>query len=211
MAAADWPGSAPMPVRQSVSPAWDSIRPQSPFTGSVEPAIRFHQWRARCSWNALPIDGAQSLSSHFGKSRAGETVYKIPIMLGRRKRGSKTGSVTLSGSHAAGVRNLTITGGGGTFNGGDWIWINQTTNVPFAYLVTTAESGGVIGINPGLRGRTSYGGGTIVHHIGNDSEIYDTMELASDAPEFMTVEVGPTPYYTQPWEAEFVTALRRSY
>jgi hypothetical protein len=197
----------PAPYEQEVDPIDEAVRDESPFTGSREVMQRYHKWHVKSHWNAMPISSYLVLKQLVSNSRGGETLYKIPIVEGRARRGTKTGVPTLSGSHAAGTRSLTITGGGGTFAAGDWIWLSLATDVPYAYLLTSSEVAGVIGITPGLRGLHV---NSNVHHIGETSEILDTMELATPAPSLGRVSIHPTPRYSLPLSLEFVTALRRN-
>lgn len=137
-------------------------------------------------------------------SHGNTVLFQIPIFSYREKRGSKAGTVTMSGAHAAGATSLTVTGGTGTFSRGDWIQIARSATHPIAHVVTATEVAGVVPIYPGLRIAKS--NGDTVRHLG-DGTIHDTMELAGD-PEFAMSMPSPAPGFFQPFALEFVTALR---
>ena len=167
---------------------------------------RWHQWHVYLQWNNTTADDYWGLFGHFNSSRGGQTLFQIPIFSYRDKRGTKSGTVNLSGAHAAGVTSLTITGGTGTFLRGDWVQFTVVSGVPYAHVITSSESGGVITINPGLRAALS---GSQVHHFGGGGFLYDTMELPAETDFAASM---PSPQvdggYFQPFAIELVTALR---
>ena len=193
-------------MHYSIQPREQVVGDQSPYTGSREIMHRWHQWHVYMQWNHLSQNDYLLLTAHLNRSRGGINLLKVPIFSYRAKKGNKTGSVTLSGSHTVGATSLTITGGGGLFEPGDWIWISQTTDVPRAYIITTGQTGSVIGINPGLR--VAHAGGSTVHHF-DGGQILDTMELQSD-PMFGNAMPSPLPGLFEPFAVEFLSALRVS-
>ena len=86
--------------------------------------------------------------------------------------------------------------------------VEWSTDVPYAYMVTSSESGGTIEVWPGLR--AAAGAAKRIFHMGDVAEIYDTMEIATPEPIFGDVEIAPNPLYGHPFEVEFVTAVRRN-
>jgi hypothetical protein len=193
-------------MNYSIQPREFVVGDVSPFTGSREVMHRYHQWHVIMTWNHIRHAQAHAIMAHFNRGRGGRSIFQIPIFNYRAKVGTKSGSVTLSGAHSANTTSLTITGGSGSLAAGDWIRINQTTDVPRLYQVTTDESGNVITINPGLRvAQTS---GSTVHIFGG-SGLFDSMELPSD-PSFPSAMPSKAPGLFQPFTLELVTALRRS-
>ena len=152
----------PTPRRFIIKPREQVIGDPNPYHGARNIMNRWHQWHVMMDWPAIRYNEALRAAAHFARSRGGVSIFKIPLFSYRAKRGTKTGTVTLNGAHTVGAVSLTITGGSGQLLAGDWISINQTTNVPRAYLVTSSETGGVIGIVPGLRAAEA-GGGTVTH------------------------------------------------
>ena len=141
----------PTPRRFIIKPREQVIGDPNPYHGARNIMNRWHQWHVMMDFPATRAIEALRVSAHFAAGRGGRVIFKIPLFGYRAPRGNKTGTVTLNGAHTVGAVSLTITGGSGTLLAGDWISINQTTNVPRAYLVTSSETGGVIGIVPGLR------------------------------------------------------------
>jgi hypothetical protein len=180
------------------------IGDQSPFTGSREVMHRYHQWHAILTWNHLKNFDYWRLFAHFCASDGGRILFQIPIFGYRAKVGTKTGTVNLSGAHSAGATSLTITGGSGQLLRGDWVQFNPFSGVPYAHIVTSSESGGVIQIRPGLREALT---GSQVHHFGGGGYLFDTMELPPD-PSFASAMPSPLPGLFQPFTIELVTALR---
>lgn len=207
MAAKPWPTSGiANPETFKINPRWQVVGEENPYHGAREVMVRWHQWHAFIQWNHTAYTDYLGMFGHFADSRGGLTLYQIPIFSYRTARGSKAGSVTLSGAHAAGLTSLTITGGSGSFLRGDWIQIGQATDVPRAYVITSSEAGGVIQIEPPLRAAEI--SGVNVHHLGTVAQILDTMELAD--PDFAMSMPAPSPGYFQPFALEFVSALRIS-
>ena len=199
-----WPSSGiPNPEVFRISPRENVVGDASPFTGSREVMHRWHQWHVYMQWNHVTNEDFWGLFGHFNNSQGGRILFQIPIFSYRGKLGTKAGSVTLSGAHSASATSLTITGGTGQFARGDWIDSNQVATVPRAYVVTAAESGGVIQINPGLR--KNLANGSVIHHFAT-GQILDTMELAD--PEFALSMPSPTPGFFQPFSLELVSAIR---
>lgn len=202
-----WPTNFPNALRFRVQPMWDStIGDQSPWTGSKEVLPKYGQWHVEMSWLSMPIDEYLAATAFFSRSRGGQNLYQVPILASRARRGNKSGSVTLSGAHAAGALNLTITGGSGTLLAGDWVSLNTAAATPHAYLVVSSESGGIVGIEPGLRIALISGTAVTVTGV-----VSDTMELATPTPSFAEIEVQSPPVYSYPFAVEFVTAIRKNY
>lgn len=199
-----WLSSIPAPINAMLPAPIDHLvgGDPNPYTFARNPLRRGHQWHQKFDWNALPYNVAAAFSGFLSVGRGGIQPYAVPIYGYRKKRGSKTGTVTLNGAHAAGAENLDITGGSGTFSVGDWFHIYSGTD-PWAHVCFSAESGGVISINPPLR--MDFAGGAPLHHI-DEGYILDTMELppAFDMP---VIEVSSNPRYSRPFSVEFVTAL----
>jgi hypothetical protein len=198
-----------MPIRQSVSPIEEVVAPQALRHASKEVMHVYTLWHARCAWNAMRMNFYLATKAHLIRGRGGERWFKVPILEARAERGSKNGNVFFSGAHAVNSTSWTVTAGsGGVFLAGDWVMVNAATNVPYAYMVTSSESGGVIEVWPKLRAATT--GSDRIFHMGDVPEIYDTMEIATPEPIFGDVEIAPRPLYSNPFEVEFVTAVRRS-
>jgi hypothetical protein len=206
MAAIDYPSSSmPVPSSFSISPIEHVIGTANPYTFSREIMLRAHQWHATIEWNHTDYQDCLRLIAHLSRSRMGAVTLKIPLFHYHTKRGTKAGSVTLSGAHPAGSTSLTITGGSGLLLQGDWISIDQVSDVPRAYLVVSSETAGAIQIIPGLRGAQS--NGDLVRHL-TQGLILDTMEVVTDLnlPAWMP---SPLPGYFYPFSVELVSALRR--
>jgi hypothetical protein len=207
MAAKPWPTSGiSNPETFKINPMWQVVGEQNPYHGAREVMLRWHQWHAFIQWNHTTYSDYLGMFGHFADSDGGIVIYQIPIFSYRTPRGSKAGSVTLSGAHAAGLTSLTITGGSGVLLRGDWIQIGEGSGVPRAYVITSSEAGGVIQISPALRGAET--GGVNVHHLGTVTQILDSMELTD--PDFAASMPSPSPGYFQPFALEFVSALRVS-
>jgi len=209
VSATSWPTSVrPDPEGIRIKPVWTSVGPTSPSTGAREVMLRWHQWHMLMQFNHTDHDDHWGLFGTLATSDGGRVIFQVPIFSYRAMRGTKSGAVTLSGAHTVGATSLTITGGTGTLLRGDWIQIAQATDVPRAYVITSSETGGVIGIRPGLR--VAHSGGAVVHHLQSvpDGFIKDTMELMD--PEFALSMPSPMPGFFQPFALEFMTALRLS-
>lgn len=209
MAGSAWPTTIrPEPHEFLIKPIETVVGPTSPYTGAREVMHRYHQWHVLMTFNHTEYFDYWGLFATLNTSRGGRTIFQVPLFSYQTQRGSKTGSVTLNGAHAAGVTSLAITGGSGTLLRGDWIQILQATDVPRAYVITSSEAGGAIGINPGLR--VAHSGGAAIHYLATvpDGFIKETMELAD--PEFARSMPSPSPGYFQPFAVEFVSALRLS-
>lgn len=206
MAALSWPSYAPSPLRFGIWLETTAVGPESPVTGAREVMVRFRKWHAVMEWGNQPYLDNLALESHLSRSDMGRIIYQVPIYKYRRQRGNKSGSVTLGANAAAGATSLTLSGGSGTLLAGDWVQISQVTDVPRAYQVTASESGGVIGIRPGLR--VAHSSGAIVHHLASvpDGYIKDTMQL--DTEEGALVEISSFPTWAGPLSVEFTSALR---
>lgn len=205
MAATAWPTVA-TPLHCRVWLDTVAIGEESPFTGAREVMLRWQVWRLEMRWIDQPYLDNLQLEAAFSRSDGGGIIFQVPIFRYPRMRGSKTGGVSLSGAHAAGATSLTITGGSGTLLQGDWVQILQATDVPRAYRVTSSESGGVIGIRPGLR--VAHSSGAVVHHLASvpDGWIKDTMQL--DTPDIgALVDVGNN-QTAGPLALEWSSALR---
>jgi hypothetical protein len=74
-------------------------------------------------------------------------------------RGTMTGSVTLSGAHAANTTTITVTGGAGSWAVGDWIQLGATTSAKL-HKITQVNSATSYEVFPLLR--TAYSGGNAV-------------------------------------------------
>ena len=201
-----WPTNFDNPPSFRVSPIHEGVRDQSPFTFAREVMPRVTLWHVEMEWLALPMDEYLAATAYFTRGDGGETLFQVPILASRVRRGSKSGTVTLNGAHGAGVSTLAITGGSGLFLQGDWFSIGTAANTPHAYLVVSSEAANAIQIKPGLRIAQSTGTQLVI-----SSPIFDTMELATPTPTFAMIEVQPTPRYSHSLALEFVTAIRQSY
>lgn len=208
MAAKPWPTSGiSNPETFKINPMWQVVGEQNPYHGAREVMLRWHQWHAFIQWNHTTYSDYLGMFGHFADSSGGIVIYQIPIFSYRTQRGSKAGSVTLSGAHAAGLTSLTITGGSGVFLRGDWIQFDEGGTVPRAYVITSSETGGVIQISPPLR--IGHSGGLAVKYLdGTITQIIDSMELAD--PDFAASMPSPSPGFFQPFALEFMSALRVS-
>ena len=161
MTATPWPTSGvPDPEVYRISPRYVAVNDASPFTGSKSVMLRYQQWHVYLQWNNTTGNDYWGVFGHFAASDGGRVIFQIPIFGYRAKRGTKSGTVNLSGAHSAGATSLTITGGTGTFLRGDWVQFNQVSGVPRAHVITSSESGGVILIRPGLRADAQWLAGT---------------------------------------------------
>jgi hypothetical protein len=210
MAAIAWPTSGfPNPMSFRISPLERVVgSEENPYTGARTILHRWHKWHLLMRWNHTVYGDLLGLMGHFNQGRGGIGIFQVPLLFYRTQRGTRSGSVTLSGAHAAGATSLTLAGGSGTLLRGDWIQIFHSTDVPYAYNVVSSETAGVIKINPGLR--LAHSGGTAVYHLASvaGGTIKDTMELAD--PEFAESMPAPAPGQFQPFALELVTALRVS-
>ena len=203
-----WPSSGIVePHEFRISPLVATVGGEpNPYHGGRAPLERFHQWHVLITWNYTDQRDYIATFGHFAVYDGGENTFQIPLFHYRTMRGTKTGGVSLSGAHAAGVKSLSTSGGSGALQRGNWIQISSSTNVPRAYVVTAGEVSGVISIRPGLR--VAHSSGAVVHHLQSspDGFIKDSMELAD--PEFAMSMPSPSPGYFQPFALEFTTALR---
>ncbi len=74
-------------------------------------------------------------------------------------RGTMTGSVTLSGAHAANTTTITVTGGTGSWAVGDWIQLGATSSAKL-HKITQVNSATSYEVFPLLR--TAYAGGNAI-------------------------------------------------
>lgn len=74
-------------------------------------------------------------------------------------RGTMTGSVTLSGAHAANTTTITVTGGTGSWAVGDWIQLGSTSSAKL-HKITQVNSATSYEVFPLLR--SAYAGGDAV-------------------------------------------------
>ena len=74
-------------------------------------------------------------------------------------RGTMTGSVTLSGAHAANTTTITVTGGTGSWAVGDWIQLGSTSSAKL-HKITQVNSATSYEVFPLLR--AAYSGGNAV-------------------------------------------------
>jgi hypothetical protein len=74
-------------------------------------------------------------------------------------RGTMTGSVTLSGAHAANTTTITVTGGTGSWAVGDWIQLGSASSAKL-HKITQVNSATSYEVFPLLR--TAYAGGNAV-------------------------------------------------
>ena len=213
MAAIDWPTNLRKSVEFAAWPTWQQVGQRSPYTGGSEVMTRWHQWRAQIRWGVLTHDQAHALEAFLHRLEGRRFTVRIPNWRYRRSIGTKTGSVSTSGSHVVGATGITLTGGSGLFFAGDYFQIVQESGVPRMYQVVQGEDelgGGNVTIKPGLR--VAHGGGAVVDHLGKSgvTEIKETMEMTSDyGPAAMFP--SPSPGYVSGPAVDFVSALRTSF
>lgn len=173
----------------------------NPYTFARNPLRRAHQWHVVLEYNAMTYSHAAAFVGHLSRGHGGENTFQVPVFAYGAARGSKSGSVTLSGSHAAGLETATITGGTGTFATGDWFHLVHS-GVHYAYVCEAAEAGGVVSINPPIRATLATGTALGLLSAG---DVIDTMELP---PDFDVPTVEAVALYGHPFTVEFLTALR---
>jgi hypothetical protein len=210
--AAAWPLTIPAPARFSINPMNVVVGTANPFSGAREIMPRYHRWHVYMEWNAVSLATQQAVMTHFTTYASGATPFSVPLFNYRAKIGTKSGTTTFNGNHAAGDTTIDLTGGTGLLAAGDWVQIAHGGAAdPYAYLVVSPEASGNFVIMPALRDDKLNGDSIGKIGTGTANLIHDTMEFPEGfEPDFGALEVAtPVPLWGNSFALEFVTALRR--
>lgn len=187
--ATDWPTSLRKPTSCDFWLEEVGAAAQSPYDGSEQWTPRYSQWRAVLEWATLTVPQMLAIKGFFMLGRGRQIELNIPNFTLSGKVGTKTGSVTVNGSHSAGATTLAITGGSGVFAAGDVIHLSYLTHDRLHQVVggngTTA-----VDIAPGLW--WDQAGGSTVFHRGVVS-VLNMRETMLTAAPLQGASIFPSP------------------
>ena len=106
------------------------------------------RWSFTAKYNDLTRDEFAPVFAFLASKQGGASSFSITPPVISNSRGNPSGTVTVSGAHAAGSTEITITGLTGTIKAGDFVTFSNHTKV---YMVTEDRAGeGAMKIEPPL-------------------------------------------------------------